>query len=217
MNPLMTPLPRYIRIPVLIAASIGLLSGVGAAGLAVLGSAHAAWAMFGFELVIVVASVLALLVGMGRLGDAPGLALVCMAGTVFVAGVLGAVSVKMRIGSVSLMPLLMFRVALAGLLALLAAAAALCGDRDGWRRFALGIVLGIPVVVVAGAILGPWRGSVLGLISGLPDVPRLILTIGGGLILAVLLCASPHLLISAFSQRHAQAQRDRGSTDPKPT
>ena len=57
------------------------------------------WMVVGFEVVVLGAGVYALLIAKGRFRDGPGMALLCVAGTLLVAGVLGFYSTKSTPGA----------------------------------------------------------------------------------------------------------------------
>jgi hypothetical protein len=180
-----------------------LLSALAGATLALLApvlspGAKASWVLFGFEVVVVVAAALGILFGRGRFGEAPGLALACVAGTILIASLLGWQASGRTLMGRSLTPLLAWR-AVASLA--LAAAAALCvlsRDPRAVRRAGLGAVMVLPaVLVVAGALTRPGR-RILSAAVGQNPVQQVLVCTMGGLVVGGLFAAGGHQLIRAF-------------------
>ncbi|MDX2147135.1 MAG: hypothetical protein SFZ23_06395 [Planctomycetota bacterium] len=174
--------------------------GVGAAAIMLpelVPGAKRAWTLAGFELIALVAAILGILFSLGRFRTAPSMALVCVAGTVFSAAVLGFVGVQGRMGETSLMPWLLTRMGLVAAIAGVAAAVALGRSREAIRYFLRAVLVGVPTAAILGFVALRF-GVVEEFVKGLSG-PVLY---GGGAVVALvvggLICASVHLLIRAF-------------------
>ena len=168
-------------------------------GAASLREAKPAWALFGFEVVTLLAGVMAVLFGVGKFRESPGLALACIAGTIFVAAGLGWYSVPPVQGvgrvvtGVPVTPFLAARCLIAVGMAAVGAWMVLSRERRAWKPAIIGAVLGAPVAaVVVGYGYPGTRGAVSGLLSNPIVAVPAVLLLGG------LLAASAHLLIRAF-------------------
>jgi hypothetical protein len=199
----MPPLPGWARGPAL-AASWGAIAL--AAAMCVLGLApgitgadmRPAWLLVGFNLLVAGAGVLGVLTARGRFAEGPALALVCVAGTIAVASVLGAVSVGgRRMGWLNLMLPALASVGLGGVMAAVGGLAVLARRAGALRTFAIGAALGAPVVVVAGAVAFT-RGGVLDFMSGWHAAVKLVAAILSLTVLGTLFCISAHMVIRAF-------------------
>ncbi len=211
----MPPMPPLIRLGALATSGLVLVSAVAGAlaaiavGIGVAGQPHA-WTMFGFEAVTALAGLLGIQLARGRHGSGPALGLVCIAGTIFVAGVLGWQSAGRQLGGVSLTPLLGFRVLAAGALGALAAAAALARSARSRRLFGLGVGLSLPALVLAGLMVLPGpRTAIAGFLSG--GIVGALLAVLAFLVLGGLLCASAHLVIRAFELARPEASGPPGA------
>lgn len=159
------------------------------------------WVLLGFEVVTLVAAVLGLLFALGRFQDGQGLALACIAGTFFIAAVLGFVGAGRQLptadGGIPLKGLLLGRIGAALLLGGVGAGLVLMRDRRSWGYLGRSAALGGPVVLALGAyIVSP--GKVTGLLGSLPGwALGLGLTVAG-LLAVVMVSASVHLLVRAF-------------------
>lgn len=162
-----------------------------------------AWVLFGFEAINLIAGVFALVLGLR--GRADALALACLGGTVFVGATLGYMGTNPpTIGDMPLIGWTLARLAMAGGLGVLAVLLTLQADRSAWGRLIKGVILGLPVVGVLGAMsLGRIRGPVTDLAMGLPPVVQTLGAVVLFLVGVVLISSSVHLTISAFSERQA--------------
>lgn len=215
-----TPLAGKVLNGFVLASSIAVGLSAMALGVAVFLDPKPAWALFGFELVTLVAAALGVLFGLGRFhasqeGEGIGgtaLALACIAGTIFVAAVLGWKSVTPAAGEARIVggiPLTVVegaRVLIALVLAALAAGVVLAPEPKAWRPAVVGSLLGAPVAGFVGAYLYPGsRGAVTGLFGN--PIAAVVVT----LVLGGLLAASVHLIIRAFEIGTG------GSTAPAPS
>lgn len=156
-----------------------------------------AWLLFGFEVVIFISGAIAILFGVGRFSSGPGLALACVAGTILLAAKFGAISANNQLGSVPLGKVILARAIIAGIIASAGAWCVLSRDRRSIRPALIGAACGLPVLVTIGAALEPGlRRKIESAVSA-----STTMTVVGVLItvvLAILLCASVHLLVRAF-------------------
>src|SRR4051812_22602063 len=156
------------------------------------------WVLAGFEGVVLVAAVLGILFGRGRFGEAPGLALACIAGTILVASVVGWQGAARSLMGVSLTPLVAARAVAAATLGALAAYCVLSREPLALRRAFLGAALALPGVLVLGAsFTGPGR-RLLDAALGQNPVQQVLVTTVGALALGGLFAAGAHQLIRAF-------------------
>jgi hypothetical protein len=201
--PLVPDLPRSVRYLVGTLSMLVLLSAIPAAvGAAVL-PRPPVWVMTGFEVVIALAGVIGIQTARGRYNDGQGLALLCVAGTLFVAGFLTYLGTRQGLplrgpgqAPTSTMPWMLGRLALAGVFGLLAAYSVLRRSPEGPRLLLRGILLGVPAAAIMapfilargvpaslGTMPGPVRGGLLAILA--------IIVMG-------LLCVSGHFVIRAF-------------------
>lgn len=206
------PVPRIILLLSVLTGAVVSLSALVVGGGAVLmpflvAGGRPAWLLFGFEFVVLVAGVLAVLFGRGRYREGPGLALAAIAGTVFIGSACGYISVGKQLGTMSLTPLVALRVLLAGILAAGGAWCVLSRDPKSWRCAVLGVLLGLPAAALAGSlVIGAARRVLMGFVSGGGIVQTGIAVLGiavaGGM-----LCASVHLIVKAFEMGRLGADR----------
>lgn len=150
--------------------------------------------MLGFEIVIALACVFGVLVGLGRFGSGPAIALVCVAGTIGVGSLLGYLGAGRRLGGVDLTPFLFGRGAAAGSIAMIAAVMVL--KRDA-RRSVPALVRGL---AFAGALAG-FLGAVYWIrpqVFAYGPLAKAALVIVSGIVGLALLAAAVHYTIKAF-------------------
>ncbi len=153
--------------------------------------------LMGFEVVASVAGVLGVRWSRaGRNDEGPALGLACIAGTILIASALGWQGASRNLAGHSLTPLLAFR-ALASLSMLaLAAGLVLVRERRAWLLAIRGVLLLLPVVVLAGSVLyAPARDLLTRLASGTVGFALALLAF---LLAAVLLAIGGHCIIRAF-------------------
>ncbi len=154
--------------------------------------------LFGFEVVVFIAGVLAAIFGRGRFSIGPGMALANIAGTILVGSAFGYISAGRQLGTTSLTPLLAFRFLAGGVIAAAAAYCVLSRDPKSWRVAALGAAMGLPSVALAAAVMvTPARRAVMTFLSG-GGIAQTGLAVVAVVVVGGLLCASVHLLIKAF-------------------
>lgn len=190
-----TAVPPIPRVAGLVASGVSLLvllSALTGAGAAALNSPPV-WFMLGFELVIAIAAAFGVLVGLGRFGDGPALALLCVAGTIGTGSLLGYLAGSGNIG-VKLEPFLLAREAAGAVIAAAAAYIVLIRrPRLSVRRLVVGLLCAGAFAAI-GAVL--WKFS--GQLVGLGTLPGAFVGLVGAVTLLGLLAAAVHLLVSAF-------------------
>ncbi len=193
----MPEVPRFVRVLVALLSGVVLASALLGAVMAVGANARPAWTLVGFEVVIAVSCVFGLL--LGRYREAPGMALACVAGTIFAGSVLGYVSMSPPVlGGVGLRPFLEARVLAAGLIGAAGAYCVLSRHPRSWRLFARGLLLGAPVVAAAAVLAIPSLRRLLAPVMGMGLVGQMTVAVGAFLLLGALLCAAIDLVIRAF-------------------
>lgn len=200
----MLPLPpKPVSLMILFLSALMALSGVLGLVLSVYGNRYLS---LGFEATLILAGVFGVLAGLGRFRDGPGLAALCVGGTIFVCGVLseptlvprllgrgGAPSVVM---GVDLVHLAMARVATGLLVTALAGAIVLLRrPRESLSMLARGVVIGLPLVLAGILAMTP---SVRGFVTGLQPVFIVVLVCAVLLVLGACLSISIHCIIRSF-------------------
>lgn len=159
--------------------------------------------LMGMELCIALAAALGVLFARGFFREGPGMALACVSGTIFVASILGYLSVpnaQMTMsggGTIGLKPFLMGRLILAVLLGVGAAWLVLSRNARSWSYVARAALTGVPLAVIG--FVG-FKGRTW-LSSGGAGVPAWVGWIGAIVLACVglaLLCACVHCTIRAF-------------------
>jgi hypothetical protein len=196
---------KALRLVTLVICGVVFLSALAGAGLAVLlplmvEGQRTALALFGFEVVVAVSGVIGVLVGLGRMRGAPGMALACIGGTILLGSALGWQGAGRSLAGVSLTPFLGLRMVAAVVLLGAAAATVLGRERRSWRPAAVGGLLGVPVVVSAAAFVHPAGRRMLETLfaeSGAVLTGTAVVVV---VVLAGLLAASVHLIVGAFDR-----------------
>lgn len=179
------------------------VSSLGGLALAGAGAESIVIGMLGFEVVVFVAAVIAVLAGLGRFTSGYGLALACVAGTVFGASVLGFVDGRPNFESSpdmarALEVLVRVRIGVALALAALASLVVFVRHRSSWGYLGRGLLVGAPVLI-AGALVWLFaRGWVLTPREGTMEAVRVGSIILGAMVLGGFFCASVHLIIRAY-------------------
>lgn len=188
----MRPSKAILTLTLIVSAIVG-VSAIGV-GVTALLQPRASWVMFGFEVVILVAATLGVLLARGRFGDGPALGLVSIAATIFIGSVFGYLGGGRTLFSVDLKPLLLARLVAALLLA--AAAGWIVLSRD-WKAtlppFIRGCAFGLPIPALL-FVLWKFRAT----LGGLSDALQLGLAIVVFSLITGLLAASVQFLIKAF-------------------
>ncbi len=203
MTPQLPPPPPAVRRAVLVLSLILGASSLLGLWLAFMGAGSVVIGMLGFELVVLVAAVIAVLAGLGRFRSGYALALACVGGTVFGATVLGFVDGRPNFVSspdlARVLRLMVYaRVLLAGLLGAGAALAVLSRDASSWGSLGRGLAVGSPVVVVGALAILFARDWLTVPRDGVLEAVRIGSIILGVLVLGGFFCASVHLVIRAF-------------------
>ncbi len=212
----MPEVPRFIRALAGVVSGGVLASALVGAVLALIANAAPAWALFGFEIVVGVSCVFGLLLGAGRYREAPGLAMACVAGTIFAGSVLGYLSLSPRtLGGVGLTPFLGARVLAAGMIAASGAYCVLSRHPRSWRLLTLGLLLGAPVLGAATVAVIPSLRAHLAPVLRMGLVGQMAVAVAAFLLLGGLLCASVDLVIRAFELGRPERlqARERGGAE----
>ncbi len=181
------------------------------------------WFAVGFQIIIALTGLIALLVARSPGTPAPALALVCFAGAIFTGTTLGRFSAVLAaaaepIGTTDAMrrlvrdPWFLVQNALAGMLGVMALFAALGRDRRAWPKLALGVACASPVAAAAGWIVA-FNGDevVLAPVDSAIGIVRIVVVCLAGIASVILLSISAHLVIGAFSTPPApRAKPDAG-------
>lgn len=175
------------------------LSAIVLAGGALLAGDKPKWPLFGMEIVALVAGVVGLFLALGRMRGASSLALAGVAGSIFVAAVLGYYGANGRLDlkgdkpPILLKPLLLARLASVALIACVAAYANLRRDPLAARSFWMGVVWSLPLVLMGGASIA-FRSTMAGLGEGL----MIGLIAAASLVAMISLSGAGHCFIRAF-------------------
>lgn len=200
---------KWLRVLVSVACAGLALSGLALSIGAVAAGPQPKWPLFGFEIVLLVASVIGVLLAQGKLRGAPGLALLCVAGTIFIACVLGYFGANGRLdlrgdrAPILLKPLLAARLGLVAGLACASMFVVLRRDRVAVGTFAKGLLWAAPLIV--GGLLAWKMRTTLG---GLPGPAQAALVFFGGVALIACLSGAGHLFIRAFEIGSAKGDGD---------
>lgn len=208
--------PSWIRRATLVIGVLITLSALAVAALALWPSflapgAKTDWIVFGSEACVICAGAIAIFFGLGRYQNAPGMALLCIGGTILGAAAITAITTKgssFRIGGdkgFSLLPIFAGRTFAALLFGGMAAFTVLSRSPASFKTFFKGLLYGLPVVASAGAFAlarGPLAASKIHTAVVLGALAILALLLG------TLLCISVHLIVRAF---------ELGRGDSKPT
>lgn len=201
----MYPFPRVFRLAVGVLSGLVLLSTVPMLVASILLSPRPVWIMFGFELVVALSCVTGLLAAWGRFREAPAMAVLCVAGPVFVGAVLAyfgvgrALTLEGREEPISLDLWVIGRIAVALALAGIAAVLVLMRSSRCWGYAAKAAAAGAPLVL-AGGVLVMFRGPVAGAIGGLPGLVQIALGGLAAVVGLVLFSAAAHFTIRAFEE-----------------
>jgi hypothetical protein len=204
--------PRVVPPIVAILCGVFALScvvGAGAAGMLgrIVPGASPAWIMLGFEVIGILTGAIGVLFAMGRFREAPGMALACVAGTVFSVAVCTHLAVRGTLGPHSLAMLTVGRIGAAGVLGVLAAVCVLSRNPRSVGMLLKGVVLGVPTLAVVGALIvtrGEVVENVLKSLGNWGSVWRFVILSIGGLVVGGTLCASVEFVVRAFQMGDAE-------------
>lgn len=196
------PVPRLVPPVVgLTCAAVALSAVAGIAISLLLGrlvpGTRPAWTMLGFEVITLVAAILGLLFAAGRYRDAPGMAMACVAGTIFSASICAHIGVHGELARQPLLPFTAGRVLAAALLGALGGVCVLVRDPASWRVLIKGVALGLPMLIGV-AILAATRGGILEKLNALGSAGKVAALGIYGFIAGVMLCASVEFVVRAF-------------------
>ncbi len=198
-----------------LALLLGVSAVAGAVGAAT--NVPAAWFTVLFEAIILLAAVFGIRAARrGQGAEALALSLLCIAGAVFAASVLGYVGAGQTrtIRGVPLRPLLFARLGIAALFALAAAWTALGPNRaQTIPRALLGLALGAPVVALAALA---YTGHLSAWTAPLGQALRAVLAVAGFIVFTSLLAASVQVTISAFANTNPGDDDSFPSPSPTP-
>lgn len=199
MNELPTPI-RFVCLAISLILALSAVAGI------VLGIVGADYFLAGFELVVLVASGFGVWAGLGRLPGVETMTMVCLAGVVFVGALLGAPSIvagliqggtglKAEVAGLPLMPWIVGRLIASAVLAGLSAFVVLGRERSSLRYLLTGVIVGVPVIILAAALLlTPLRSYAASLAAPV----QVFLALVGFFVIAALVSVSGHNLIRAF-------------------
>jgi len=204
-----------MRLPERPIYALAMIGGLGAVGAGAAGVVFAtrgdAWMTLAFQSLVVAAGIIGALSGFGKFRSGPSLALLCVAGTLLAAGVLGFVGaggnvspgnlLRMREGALTAGRLpawvMVAEVGLAGVFMLLSGVLALNRKpEESWRRLGLGVLLALPIGVCGAALVATPLGARIAEMHWLASGSLLVV---GFLVFVGLASASAHQIINAFA------------------
>lgn len=205
-------LSGWIRVGMLLSSATLLLTVLAGLWLAIIASGQVLWTSVGFEAVAFGAGTVGLLIGLGKVRQGVGLAVLCVAGATIVSGVFGlqyAAGPTLNAATLTgeanasagrvMRNIVMARMLLAAAMAGLATLAVLTRTKATWKPMGVGLALVIPVLAI-----GTWlirfggAGRMIGEIESGLGVARLIAVLFGGLVLFVIASIGGHYIIKAF-------------------
>jgi hypothetical protein len=194
----MDGLPKPFKLVVTALSGAVLVCSVGAA---VLAAQQRGWTMVGFEVVIIVAAVLGLLIGLGLVSGSAPVGLLCVAGTIAAGSFVGDMTVQHRLGGHALWPLLAGRVAASAVLLALAIVTVLNGNpRKAWPAFIKGVVLLLPALLFAALMAVPRGRGLLAAFDDWGDIAKMATVLLGFVAFTAFLAAGIHFVIAALEQ-----------------
>lgn len=209
--------PRSIRLLVIVTSVVLGLSALPGLYLSIGEFSGFAWALFGFELVTLLAAVFGILTGLGKFRDGFGLALACLAGAVLLALVFGIhVDARTKIADdPTFRPwvnrMLLLRVLIVFGYSFCASAGVFARNPKCWGAAVKGLLCLLPVAALGGAYMKfglPFAGDG----SGQPNALRVIFVLAIGLLMIILISAGGHLLIRAYE--FGRPENDAPAPDP---
>lgn len=213
--PAMKPTPAPLKLLTLLVGAVSTLLALGGVVVAVFAIGSPIWGMLSFEVVILVASALALLTGLGKFSDGFGLACATLGGCIAAAALLGSIDAYTNLDAAGsafaklVVPVLLARVGLGGLLAVCGGIAVLARRPAEWKRFFLGLVFTLPVLGVGLAAATGKLKAVIGATGGSGSILGLSIMLFGGVLAIALLSVGGHLLITAFERCRDEGEANR--------
>jgi hypothetical protein len=172
------------------------------------------WDLLGFELITLSAGVIAILFGMGKFREGPGLALLAVAGTVFAAAILGFVGVGQQITlkdqpvPMSLRTYVVVRIAIAATFAAISVLLVLTRNKAALTAALKSLYAWVPIAIILAAIYK--RGVITNALASAPQFIAPTLGVIAGLALIGFLAAAVHMTIRAFElARHPEEDLDQ--------
>lgn len=194
--------PTFIRLGCLILSGFCLLTAPGGMYIA---ATTGRWYMLAFEVIVLIASITGVLTGLGRLKSGPAMSMFATGGVVGVCAVLSEPNFVSRVvqggggqtsAGFNLVPWIVARVLVGGgLVGLAGLTLLLRRARVSLPLLVKGVLLGLPVVCGAGAMLVP---SVRAAVQSLSMVQSALLVVFGCFLVGALVSLSGHCLIRAF-------------------
>jgi hypothetical protein len=159
------------------------------------------WVLFGFEVIILMSAAFGIWVGWRTAPADVPLALACLAGSIFVATVLGYLGTNPKtVGPFSLRTFGFGRVVLIGVLGVVSVVVSLGADRQRWGRLVRGILLSLPLLALTVVFAsGRIRTPLIDWIGGLPGPAIALVGVVAFILVTILLSSSVHLTIGAFA------------------
>lgn len=211
----MKPSPTPVRLLTLLIGAVSTVLALGGVAAALFAISSPIWGMLSFEVVILVASALALLTGLGRFKVGFGMSCAVLGATIAAAAVLGTLDARTNLSAAGsplarfVTPVLLVRVAFGAGLAGLGGIAVLARRPAEWKRLILGAALTAPVAIVGLALVTGRLSGVLSARTGGAEFLRLSALFFGGVLAIALLSAGGHLLITAFERCRDDVELDR--------
>jgi hypothetical protein len=195
------PLPKSVLRVVAVLGAVLALSALAMCVASVAIAPHAVWVVFGFELIMVVAGVIAVLFARGAFAEGQGLTLLCVAGVTLAGGFLsylataGSHGIVFRAGAgpTSMVPWLVFRTVIGLGFLLMASYAVLRRSRDSVAYLKRGVIASIVLGTVAGVTL-----LTRGTLANAPDAVRGVVWAFVGVVALIGIAAAGHSFIRAF-------------------
>lgn len=194
--------PRFWKMLSLLLGIAVLVSSLGMSYTATILATSPRWDLLGFELIALSAAVIAILFGLGKFREGPGMAMLAVAGTVFASAVLGFVGVGQQIAlkgqaaPMSLQTYVVVRVAIAGAFALMAVLMVLTRNKAALTAALKSLYAWVPIAIILIAIIN--KGAIANMLSGAPQFIGPTLGVIAGLALVGFIAAAAHMTIRAF-------------------
>lgn len=206
MLPISAPLPKLVRLVVGALCVAVFLSALVTAAAGAFLAVNTPWILIGFELVVIVAAVIGILLALGRLPEGQGLAILCVAGTFPFAAFCSWLSLapthELVLNpdkpGVSLTTWAMARAGAGTLLGLIAAFAVLRRQPGRSIGYLLRAALAIAPVAILAAIMKLAPGILRSAADALPDWLGAAIAVIGALLALVLISISAHCVIRSF-------------------
>lgn len=196
------PVPRVWKGASLLLGVALVISTLGMSYTATVLATSFRWDLLAFELITLSAGIIAILFGMGKFREGPGLALLAVAGTVFAAAVLGFVGVGQQISlkgqasPMSLRTYVLVRVAIAAGFGAVSVLLLLTRNRSSMIVALKSLYAWIPAAIIIAGVAK--RAVVAKALAGTPEFISPTLGVLAGLALIGFVSAAVHMTIRAF-------------------